>query len=109
MTGAAHRELQFLHPGPLDQPTGGSVYDARMIGELRHGGWSVSVHQLAGDFPEADEAARRSAGGTIAGLRDGALAVIDGLALSACADALDGHAARIRADRSSRTTVLEPG
>jgi glycosyltransferase involved in cell wall biosynthesis len=78
--------LHFVVPGPLDQRTGGYIYDRRIVEGLRASGLAVEVHELAGAFPQVDEAARRAAARTIEGMPRSALPVIDGLALPAFAD-----------------------
>jgi glycosyltransferase involved in cell wall biosynthesis len=74
--------VQFVVPGPLDQRTGGYIYDRRIVDGLRALGWTVQVHELAGRFPQPDELARTAARDAVAQL-SGTLAVIDGLALPA--------------------------
>ena len=81
--------LHFVVPGPLDQRTGGYIYDRRIVEGLRARGWSVQVHELAGRFPQADEMAYAAAAQAIGQLSPGALPVIDGLALPAFADLAD--------------------
>ncbi len=92
---AATRVLHFIHPGAIDAPAGGSLYDNRVIEELRRIGWRVDLHELPGRFPDSDETARAAAAAVLAGLPDGARAIVDGLALPAFADALPFHAARL--------------
>jgi glycosyltransferase involved in cell wall biosynthesis len=75
--------LHFVVPGPLDQRTGGYIYDRRIIEGLRTRGSTVQVHELAGRFPLADEVAWAAAAEAVAKVSPGALAVIDGLALPA--------------------------
>jgi glycosyltransferase involved in cell wall biosynthesis len=77
--------LHFVVPGPIDQRTGGYIYDRRIVQGLRALGWTVQVHELAGRFPQADELAYASARDAIAAISPGAVLVIDGLALPAFA------------------------
>jgi glycosyltransferase involved in cell wall biosynthesis len=81
--------LHFIVPGPLDQRTGGYIYDRCIVEGLRALGWSVRVHELAGRFPQADEIARAAAGEVLAQLPPQSLPVIDGLALPAFAELID--------------------
>jgi glycosyltransferase involved in cell wall biosynthesis len=81
--------LDLVVPGPLDQRTGGYIYDRRIVEGLRTLGWTVRVHELAGHFPQADDTARAAATGSIANLSPRALPVIDGLALPAFAGLAD--------------------
>jgi glycosyltransferase involved in cell wall biosynthesis len=76
----------FVVPGPLDQRTGGYIYDRRIVEGLRASGRAVEVHELAGAFPKVDAAARRAAARAIEAMPRSALPVIDGLALPAFAD-----------------------
>ena len=73
--------LHVVVPGPIDQQTGGYIYDRRMVDGLRARGWQVDVHSVAGAFPAADAGARTRMAAALAGLPDGARVVIDGLAL----------------------------
>ena len=88
--------LHLLAPGPLEQRTGGYIYDARIVDGLRRRGWGVTVHALEGRFPEGDAAARASLSGTLAGLPDGATAVIDGLAMGGLPAEVRAAAGRLR-------------
>jgi glycosyltransferase involved in cell wall biosynthesis len=75
--------LHFVVPGPIDQRTGGYIYDRRIVEGLRASGWTVVVHELAGSFPKVDETARRAAAHAVEFMPSGAVPVIDGLALPA--------------------------
>ncbi len=93
MTAALH----LIVPGPLDQPTGGYRYDARMVDGLRARGCDVTVHELPGRYPAADATARGAAAACLDGLPDGARLVLDGLALPAFVDVLPPHMTRLHA------------
>jgi glycosyltransferase involved in cell wall biosynthesis len=80
------RSPHFIVPGPLDQRTGGYIYDRRIVAGLRASGWTVAVHELAGAFPKVDAAARRAAAQAIETMPHSAVPVIDGLALPAFVD-----------------------
>ena len=88
--------LQVIVPGPLEQRTGGYIYDARMVTGLRRLGWLVTVHSLEGAFPEANERARSSLTATLAGIPDDARVVIDGLAMGGLPGPVHAHAERLR-------------
>jgi glycosyltransferase involved in cell wall biosynthesis len=77
-------QVHFVVPGPLDQRTGGYLYDKRIIEGLRSQGVAVTVHELAGRFPLVDDAACEAAKAALEAMTDG-LPVIDGLALPAFA------------------------
>jgi glycosyltransferase involved in cell wall biosynthesis len=74
--------VHLVVPGPLDQRTGGYIYDKRIAEGLQAQGWSVQAHELAGAFPQVDGMARAAAEAVLPALADG-VAVIDGLALPA--------------------------
>ncbi len=88
--------LHLVVPGPLDQRTGGYLYDARMVEGLRRRGWEVVVHALDGAFPDADHRARVALARTLAALPDDARVVVDGLALGGLPGPLRSHAHRLR-------------
>ena len=95
-TGHHSTGLAFLVPGPLDQLTGGYLFDRRIVDGLRARGRAVEIVELAGSFPEPDAAACTAIGAALAALPDGAAAVIDGLALLAAADCLSAATRRLR-------------
>jgi glycosyltransferase involved in cell wall biosynthesis len=90
-------EVHFVVPGRLDQKTGGYIYDARVIDGLRARGIAVTVHELPGPYPMVDQEAILEANHALARLPDGALVVIDGLALPGLAGALmiENHRLRL--------------
>lgn len=63
---------------------------------LRALGWSVLLHRLGDGFPQPSTAERAHAFDTLARLPDGALTVIDGLALGVLAGEATAHAGRLR-------------
>jgi glycosyltransferase involved in cell wall biosynthesis len=89
-------DLHFVVPGPLDQLTGGYIYDAHMVNGLREIGWSVRVHNLAGRFPDADAVGRRALTEALASIPDGGRVLIDGLAMGGAPEPLEAHARRLR-------------
>ena len=98
MSCAHQTELMFtfIVPGPIDQVTGGYIFDRRLVEAFRASGREVRVIELPGQFPLADEQARLSASDSLAALPDRALVVIDGLALPAFDEALAAHGSRLR-------------
>jgi len=90
------RPLGFVVPGRLDQLTGGYLFDRRLVDGLRAGGRAVSVMELEGTFPDADDTAREASRAALAALPDDALVVIDGLALPGFETCLAAHARRLR-------------
>jgi len=90
-------ELHLILPGSLDQKTGGYLYDARIVAGLRARGIQVHVHSLPGPYPLVDQEAIFEADRVLAQLPDGALVVIDGLALPGVAGSLmiENHRLRL--------------
>ncbi len=87
--------LAVIVPGPLDQLTGGYLFDRHVVDGLRDAGRRVDVVELAGRFPDADDVARDAARAALAALPDGAAVVIDGLALPGFAACLDRESKRL--------------
>jgi glycosyltransferase involved in cell wall biosynthesis len=92
-------ELHLVLPGRLDQKTGGYLYDARIVEGLRARGIQVHVHSLPGSYPLVDQETIFEADRVLAQLPDGALVVIDGLALPGVAGSLmvENHRLRLAA------------
>ncbi len=89
------RELHLIVPGPLDQRTGGYLYDARIAGGLRVLGWTVIAHELEGAFPAGDACAESSLVRALAGIPRGARVVLDGLAMSSLPEPLRAYRDRL--------------
>lgn len=87
--------LTWIVPGDPDQRTGGYLYDARIVAELRTLDWQVAVIGLAGRFPDPDSSARQSMTDALAAAEDGSRVVIDGLALGGLPDVVADHATRL--------------
>jgi glycosyltransferase involved in cell wall biosynthesis len=81
------RALSFALPGDLATPTGGYIYDRRIVEGLKQDGWEVRVVGLGDGFPFADERARAEAGRRLAALPPGIPVVVDGLALGVLPEA----------------------
>jgi glycosyltransferase involved in cell wall biosynthesis len=79
--------LGFAVPGSLDQPTGGYVYDRRLIASLRALGCEVDVIDLGDGFPYPSAATRQGALERLRAAPAGRPLVIDGLALGVLPDA----------------------
>lgn len=75
--------LYFALPGPLDQRTGGTIYDRKVAEALREDGWWVEVLEWPSTFPFPSEDQRVEVAESLASLPDNALVMIDGLALGA--------------------------
>ena len=87
--------LHLVVPGPLEQRTGGYIYDSRICAGLRRMGWSVQVHELAGRFPGPDREAEQALEHTLRQLPDGSVVVIDGLALGGLPLPAEAHGGRL--------------
>jgi glycosyltransferase involved in cell wall biosynthesis len=83
-------------PGRLDTPTGGYIYDRRIIEGLRRAGVRVEITQLSSLFPFPDTAALDDAARQLAAIPDGTVAVVDGLAGGAMPDNIEREANRLR-------------
>jgi glycosyltransferase involved in cell wall biosynthesis len=81
------RALSFALPGDLATPTGGYVYDRRIVEGLKEDGWDLRVVGLGDNFPFADERERAEAGRRLAALPPDVPVVIDGLALGVLPEA----------------------
>jgi glycosyltransferase involved in cell wall biosynthesis len=90
------RRIHIVVPGALDQRTGGYLYDARMVSEMRAAGRDVVVHELDGSFPAGDEVSRACMEAALGRVRDDELVVVDGLAGGGLPEVLDRHARRVR-------------
>jgi glycosyltransferase involved in cell wall biosynthesis len=98
------RNAAFAVPGDLAIPTGGYVYDRRIIAELSLRDWCIEVVDLGDGFPYPAAATRAAACARLAALRPGDPVVIDGLAFGVLAEA----AAALRASHPLVALVHHP-
>jgi glycosyltransferase involved in cell wall biosynthesis len=89
-------DLIFAVPGGLDRPTGGATYDRKMVAALRAAGWRVDVLTWPGTFPFPRPADRQLVANDLAELPDGALVMIDGLALGTLPKLAQAQCERLR-------------
>ena len=75
------RKLDFVVPGDIHTPTGGYIYDREILAGLGELGWRTTLHSLDASFPRPTPAALRAARTEFAGIANGSVVVIDGLAL----------------------------
>jgi glycosyltransferase involved in cell wall biosynthesis len=83
------RELTFAVPGELTIPTGGYVYDRRIVQELAKLAWNVDVVNLGAHFPYPALEQRTAAIARLLAIPQGRPIVIDGLAYGVLADAAE--------------------
>lgn len=79
--------LAFAVPGDLATPTGGYVYDRRIIQELRELGWQVDVAYIGNDFPFPSTVQRATALAILSAVPANYPIVFDGLAFGALPEA----------------------
>ncbi len=85
----------FAAPGPLDQPTGGYVYDRRVIEACKEGGQMIHYRELDGSFPEPSVHALSDAHHWLETLDDETTVIIDGLAFGTMPEILRSQADRL--------------
>jgi glycosyltransferase involved in cell wall biosynthesis len=91
--------VHFVLPNDIDdplRPSGGNIYDRRLIRALSSRGWRVREHAVAGDWPWPDPAALGALARVLARLSDGDTDVVDGLVASTAPDVLAMQAPRLR-------------
>lgn len=88
--------LHLVVPGPLDQRTGGYLYDTRIVEELRARGQAVRVHEVEGRFPDVDARSLAALDRVLSDIATGSVVVLDGLAMGAAPDIVRRHARRLR-------------
>lgn len=90
------KKAYFLIPGDIATRTGGYLYDRQIMAGLATLGWRIELHGLDGSFPTPTPTALQNAAKTLADLPEGALVVIDGLALGALPEVVSPHRERLR-------------
>jgi glycosyltransferase involved in cell wall biosynthesis len=98
------RRVVFAVPGNLATPTGGYVYDRRMIAELQQLGWQVDVVDLGEGYPWLSADKRKDGEARLLALPEDRTVVVDGLALGVLPDA----ARRMRANYRLIALVHHP-
>lgn len=86
-------------PNDIDdpaEPSGGNVYDRRVLTGLTGLGWAVREHPVPGPWPHPRPADRASLARLLDTVPDGAIVLVDGLVASAVPDVLVPTAARLR-------------
>jgi glycosyltransferase involved in cell wall biosynthesis len=80
------KQVVFAVPGDLSTPTGGYVYDRRIVAELAKSGWQVEILDIGASFPRPASAELAEAYRQLAAVPAGRLVVIDGLAFGVMAE-----------------------
>lgn len=88
--------VHFVIPGDPATPTGGYIYDRRIVAALPAAGWQVTLHRLGDGFPLPSPAELDEAASVLAAIPDGAVTVVDGLAFGAIPDLARRESARLR-------------
>jgi glycosyltransferase involved in cell wall biosynthesis len=93
------KTVHCVLPNDIDDPahpSGGNVYDRRLIRGLTALGWTVVEHAVFGDWPYPDAVARAELAARLAALPTGAVVLLDGLVASAVPEVLAPEADRLR-------------
>ncbi|WP_166259557.1 glycosyltransferase [Marinobacter salicampi] len=85
----------LLVPGDPGQRTGGYAYVREVASSLRSLGQAIELKGLPGRFPEGDEEAVQAMEQALAALPDGAIVVLDGLAMGGLPAPLENHSSRL--------------
>ena len=85
----------FLVPGDPETPTGGFVYDRHAVRGLAEAGRLGGVLRVDGPFPETDPDTMVRAAAALAGVPDGAILMVDGLAYAPLVEVIRPHAGRL--------------
>lgn len=91
--------VHFVLPNDIDdpaRPSGGNVYDRRVVDGLAEAGWRVAEHRAYGSWPSPSPQDLSRLGRCLGELPQGALTVLDGLVACAAPRVLEEHAARLR-------------
>jgi len=88
--------VYVLVPGDPDTPTGGFVYDRHAVRGLTEAGRLGGVVRVDGPFPATDADTLARAASAVAGVPDGAVLVVDGLAFAPLIQVLRPHAERLQ-------------
>ena len=77
------KKCSFVIPGHIDSPTGGYIYDRKVIEELRRNEVEVGLISLGGNFPNPSQADQDEARNSLSQLQANSPVIIDGLAFGA--------------------------
>ena len=91
--------MYFVVPDGIDdpaRPSGGNTYDRQLCRELGAHGWSVHERPVAGFWDRPDAASFAALEGTLRGIPDDAVVLLDGLIASTAPEVLVPQASRLR-------------
>jgi len=88
--------LWFAVPGDIETRTGGTIYDKKVMAELRAAGWAVTHLAWTSSFPSPSRDDLAAAAASLAACPDGALVLIDGLAFGVLPELAAAEAKRLR-------------
>ena len=97
--GGTVKAVHLVVPDGIDdpaRPSGGNVYDRRLVDGLVAAGWVVDVHEVVGSWPTPDPAAVDRLSGVLAGMGDGSVVLVDGLLASTLPEVLGPESRRLR-------------
>ncbi|NKQ54648.1 glycosyltransferase family 4 protein [Amycolatopsis sp. K13G38] len=77
-------------------PSGGNVYDRRVLDGLREIGWDVTESAVTGSWPRPSATERAALGRELSAAPDGALVLLDGLVACGVPEIVVPHADRLR-------------
>lgn len=86
-------------PGDVDDvrvPSGGNVYDRRVLRELERSGWTVHEVAAVGTWPRPDAGARAGLLRALEAIPDGALVLVDGIVACGVPEVTVPQARRLR-------------
>ncbi len=88
--------LWFAVPGDIETRTGGTIYDKKVMAELRAAGRPVDHLQWPSSFPFPSREDLEAVAASLAACPNGALVMIDGLAFGAMPELAAQNAGRLR-------------
>jgi glycosyltransferase involved in cell wall biosynthesis len=94
--GAVERAAAFVISADYERRTGGWVYNARLVAELRRRGWDIRDVVAPAGFPAPDSAAAAATTALLAALPDRTLVLSDQLVTNVLPDLMVAEAARLR-------------
>lgn len=92
-------DVHVVVPGGIDdpqRPSGGNVYDRRVMRELSGLGWAVHEHAVPGSWPNPSSAGRSSLAEVVGSIPDRSVLLADGLVASTAPEVLVPGSRRLR-------------